>query len=267
MRKAFLVRPLQSALAAALVAAAGPAAPAEAQENPFDTRVDVRMGERAFRAQCGRCHGRDARGNDETGAPDLTTGQFSRVSSDAGMFQVIREGIDGTAMIGVSPRASDQTVWQIVSYVNSLNLDPEDFDLPGDAGRGEQVYAGANCSTCHMIRGAGGRTGPDLSTVGSRLDPDEMTASLTDPNAEVAPRWWTMRIQRADGSTIEGLRMNEDTFTIRIMDEDENLWSFMKSEVRSFERVKTSTMPAAEDLTAGDVDDLVAYLFSLRRES
>lgn len=267
MRKAFFVWPLQAALAAALVAAAGPAAPAEAQENPFDTRVDVRMGERVFRAQCGRCHGRDARGNDETGAPDLTTGQFSRVSSDAGMFQVIREGIDGTAMIGISPRASDQTVWQIVSYVNSLNLDPGDFDLPGDPGRGEQVYAGADCSTCHMIGGEGGRTGPDLSTVGSRLDPDEMAASLTDPNAEVAPRWWTMRIDRADGSTIEGLRMNEDTFTIRIMDADENLWSFMKSDVRSFERIKTSTMPAVEDLTAGEVDDLVAYLFSLRREN
>ena len=118
-----------------------------------------------------------------------------------------------------------------------------------------------------MVRGEGGRTGPDLSTVGSRLDPDEITTSLSDPDAEVAPRWWTMRINRADGSTIEGLRMNEDTFTVRIMDNDENLWSFMKSEVRSLEQIKTSTMPAAEGLNASEMDDLVAYLFSLRRES
>ena len=267
MRKALFVGLIQAALVAALVVVAGPAAPAQAQENAFDTPIDVRMGERVFRAQCGRCHGRDGRGNDETGAPDLTTGQFSRVSSDAGMFDVIREGIDGTAMIGISPRASDQSVWQIVSYINSLNLDPADYDLPGDAGRGEQVYAGANCSTCHMVRGQGGRTGPDLSTVGSRLDPDEIATSLSDPDAEVAPRWWTMRINRADGSTIEGLRMNEDTFTVRIMDNDENLWSFMKSEVRSLEQIKTSTMPAAEGLNASEMDDLVAYLFSLRRES
>ncbi|MDE2906790.1 MAG: c-type cytochrome [Acidobacteriota bacterium] len=267
MRKALFVGLIQAALVAALVVVAGPAAPAQAQENAFDTPIDVRMGERVFRAQCGRCHGRDGRGNDETGAPDLTTGQFSRVSSDAGMFDVIRDGIDGTAMIGISPRASDQSVWQIVSYINSLNLDPADYDLPGDAGRGEQVYAGAACSTCHMVRGQGGRTGPDLSTVGSRLDPDEIATSLSDPDAEVAPRWWTMRINRADGSTIEGLRMNEDTFTVRIMDNDENLWSFMKSEVRSLEQIKTSTMPAAEGLNASEMDDLVAYLFSLRRES
>ena len=267
MRKALFVGLIQAALVAALVVVAGPAAPAQAQENTFDTLVDVRMGERVFRAQCGRCHGRDARGNDETGAPDLTTGQFSQASTDAGMFSVIRDGIENTAMIGISPRASDQSVWQIVSYINSLNLDPSDYDLPGDAARGEQVYAGANCSTCHMVRGEGGRTGPDLSTVGSRLDPDELATSLSDPDAEVAPRWWTMRIDRTDGSTIEGLRMNEDTFTVRIMDNDENLWSFMKSEVRSLEQIKTSTMPAAENLTASEVDDLVAYLFSLRRES
>ena len=267
MRKALIVGLTQAALVAALVVVAGPATPARAQENPFDTLIDVRMGERVFRAQCGRCHGRDALGNDETGAPDLTTGQFSRASTDAGMFSVIRDGIENTAMIGISPRASDQTVWQIVSYINSLNLDPADYDLPGDAARGAQVYAGADCSSCHMIGGEGGRTGPDLSTVGSRLDPDELASSLADPDAEVAPRWWTVRVNRADGSTVEGLRMNEDTFTVRIMDSDENLWSFMKSDARSLERIKTSTMPAAENLTASEVDDLVAYLFSLRRES
>ena len=267
MRKALFAVLVQAALVTALVVVAGPAAPAAAQENPYDTLVDVRMGERVFRARCGRCHGRDARGNDETGAPDLTTGQFSRASSDAGIFNVIRDGVDDTAMIGISPRTPDQTVWQIVSYINSLNLEPDDYDLPGDAARGEQVYAAADCASCHMIGGRGGRTGPDLSTVGSRLDPDELATSLTDPDAEVAPRWWTMRITRADGSTIEGLRMNEDTFTVRIMDDDENLWSFIKSEVRSSERITTSTMPRADNLTASEVDDLVAYLFSLRRES
>ena len=59
-----------------------------------------------------------------------------------------------------------------------------------------------------------------------------------------------------------------DGQTIRIIDKDENLWSFSKSEVRSYERIETSTMPSYEQmLTASEVDDLVAYLFSLRRES
>ena len=267
MRKALLIGLVQTALVAAMVVTGGTIAPASAQENPYDTTVDRTMGQRVFRAQCGRCHGRDAKGNDETGAPDLTSGGLE-ANTDQALFGVIREGIPNTAMIGISPRASDQTVWQIVSYINALNLDPSDYDLPGDVNRGRQVFSGkGNCANCHMVEGEGGRLGPDLSTVGSRLDPDQLRIALTDPNEEVAPRWWTMRITRADGSVLEGLRMNEDTFTVRIMDADENLWNFLKSEIRSSERIKTSTMPTADGLTAGEMDDLIAYVFSLRRES
>ena len=204
MRRALAVGLVQAVWAAGLVAGGGSAAPAAAQENPFTTSVDVRMGERLFRAQCGRCHGRDGTGNDETGAPDLTTGTFANASSDAGLFDVIRDGIDGTAMIGISPRASDQTVWQIISYVNSLNLDPEDYDLPGDVRAGRQIYAGkGNCANCHMVDGVGGRLGPDLSTVANRRDPDELRSDLLAPDEEVAPRWWTIRVTRADGSVVE----------------------------------------------------------------
>ena len=245
--------------------AAAPAAAQETEENPFAAAIDVRMGERMFRAQCGRCHGRDAMGNDETGAPDLTTGQFSRASTDAGMFGVIRNGIDNTAMIGISSRASDQAVWQIVSYINSLNFDPSDYNLPGDAARGAQVYEVQNCAQCHMVEGEGGRLGPDLTDIGGRMAPDEIQTALTDPSADVAPRWWTMRIVREDGSRVEGLRMDEDTFSVRIMDNDERLWHFLKSQARSVERVTDSTMPAVS-VSGSEFDDLVAYVFSLRKE-
>ena len=81
------------------------------------------------------------------------------------------------------------------------------------------------------------------------------------------PRWWTMRLTRENGSVLEGLRMGEDTFTVRIMDADENLWNFSKNELRSSETIKDSTMPAADSLSASELDDLIAYVFSLRRES
>ena len=103
--------------------------------------------------------------------------------------------------------------------------------------------------------------------LGARLTPDAIRLSLTDPDGAVAPRWWTVRVTRADGSVVEGPRMDEDTFTVRLLDANENLWHFVKSQVRSVELIKTSTMPAERDLTAGRLDDLVAYLFSLRLDS
>jgi putative heme-binding domain-containing protein len=242
--------------------------PAEAQENPFDTEVDERIGGRVFLAECGRCHGQDAKGNDETGAPDLTRGRLRTATTDAGLFQVIRDGIPGTAMIGIG-WAPEPTIWQIVAYVNTLRIDPGDYDLPGSVDRGRQIFDGkGNCASCHMVQGAGGRRGPDLSTVANRRKPEELKTDLADPDDTVEPRWWTLKVTRADGSLVEGLRMNEDTFTLRIMDAGENLWHFSKKEIRSLERIETSTMPSvAGSLTASEMDDLVAYLFSLRKES
>ena len=236
--------------------------------NLYDTGVDRRLGERYFQRQCSRCHGQDATGNDETGAPDLT-GTLSNASTSAGIFSVIREGITGTAMLPISAETPDASVWQLVTYIESLSTDPANIDLPGSARSGQQVYAGkGNCASCHMINGEGARQGPDLSRVGERRDPDELATDLTDPHEDVAPRWWTVKVTRQDGSVIEGLRMNEDTFTLRIIDQDENLWSFSKKEISSYERIEDSTMPSYEQtLTASEVDDLVAYLFSLRKES
>ena len=236
----------------------------ETTENPFTTRLDVRMGERLFRQQCGRCHGRDAKGG-ELG-PDLTSG-LQNASTDAGLFRVVREGLPNTQMIGISRSTTDQSVWMVVSYLNSLN-DTADVELPGSATAGMQLFNGkGNCASCHMVSGQGGRRGPDLTRVGNRRDPDELASDLTAPDEEVAPRWWTVRVTREDGSRVEGLRMNEDTFTLRLMDEDENLWSFSKGSIRSYERIETSIMPIVDDtLTTGEIENLVAYLFSLRRE-
>jgi len=252
------------ALATVCQTAAPAVAHAQDTENPYTTPLDIRMGQRVFEQQCGRCHGQDG-GGGELG-PDLTNG-FRNASTDEGLYNVVREGLPNTQMIGISRNASDQQVWMVVSYLNSLNT-TADVDLPGNVASGRQIFNGkGNCASCHMVDGEGGRRGPDLSAIGSRRDPDELMTSLRDPDEDVSPRWWTVRVTRENGSVVEGLRMNEDTFSLRIMDEQENLWSFLKSGIRSHERIKTSIMPSVDGLlTASEVDDVIAYLFSLKRE-
>ncbi len=246
----------------------GQSATAQDEGNLYNKGVDVRLGERYFQRQCSRCHGEDAKGNDETGAPDLTR-RLSNASTDAGIFKIIREGLTGTAMLPVSPNTPDPTVWQVVTYINSLRTDPANVDLAGSATAGQAIYGGkGGCNDCHMVGGQGGRQGPDLSRVGERRDPDELKSDLIDPHEEVAPRWWTIKANLHDGSIISGLRMNEDTFTLRIIDGNSDLWSLSKNQIRSFERIQDSTMPSyAQTLNESEIDDLVAYLFSLRKEN
>lgn len=269
----FTARPGAAALAAGLLGATlllvhpGPPVQAEDAGNLYNTAVDIRMGERYFERQCSRCHGFDAKGNDETGAPDLT-GRLNRASSHAGIFNVIREGVPGTAMLPVDPDVPDPTVWQLVAYIDSLRYDPSSVELAGDADAGRRLYNGkGDCASCHMIDGEGGRMGPNLSRIGENQTPDDLMNALVEPDDEVDPRWWRLRVTGSDGETREGFRMNEDSFSLRIMDSEEQLWSFDKKAIESFERIEASTMPSyAGRMSEDELDDLVAYLFSLRRE-
>ena len=233
----------------------------------YNTAVDIRMGNRYFERQCSRCHGFDAKGNDETGAPDLT-GTLRRASSDAGIFNIIREGIPGTAMLPVAADVPDPTVWQLVAYINPLRYDPASVDLAGNADSGADLFGGkGECSSCHMVNGQGGRLGPDLSRVGEDQTPEDLLNSMLNPDAEVAPRWWTIQVAGEDGEVREGFRMNEDSFSLRIMDADATLWPFQTRDLESYERSEKSTMPGyGHALSDGALDDLLAHLFSLRRE-
>ena len=259
----------RSLLSATLIAAAAAGPGAQEVENPFSDGVDRRAGEASFRVHCSLCHGYDAQGGGETNGPDLTTGRFRHTSTLAGLFNVIRNGVEGTAMLGINPDAPDRVVWQIITYLDTLTPNPTDVDLPGDAAAGQVLFSGkGNCAACHMVNGRGGRLGPDLSRVAERRDPDELRADLLDPDAEVEPRWWTVTATVRGGAAVEGLRMSEDTFTLRLIDADERLWSFSKGELRSYERSKASTMPSVRGtLSDSEVDDLITYLFTLRKES
>ena len=155
-----------------------------------------------------------------------------------------------------------------MAYLRSINQRPENVFLPGDVASGERLYADkGECTSCHMLGGMGGLQGPDLTAVGERRSPAELRADLLDPDHEVEPRWWSVKVTYDDGQMLEGIRMNEDTYSYRLLDADENLWSVSKRDLRDSERIESSTMPSYEDrLTNDEVDDLVAYLYSLRRE-
>jgi len=239
----------------------------DADNNPYTSRIDIRTGRRLFRAQCSTCHGLNAAGGNESAGPDLTTGQFRHADSDAGLFRVIRDGVRSTSMLGLGADANDQSIWQLVTYLRSLDVTAGGTPS-GSSAAGQQLFTGkGNCARCHMVNGRGQRIGPDLSFVGDRRALADLETDLVDPDAELLPRWWTMRAVGPGGQVVEGLRMDEDTFTFRIMDAEENLRAFSKYSDWTYERIQQSTMPDyAETLTADERNDLVAYLFSLRSE-
>jgi len=69
-----------------------------------------------------------------------------------------------------------------------------------------------------------------------------------------------------DGTGVSGLRMNEGTYSVRILDEDNRMWSFQKRDLRESERIENSSMPSyTETLSDDELVDVVAYLYGLTR--
>jgi hypothetical protein len=74
-----------------------------------------------------------------------------------------------------------------------------------------------------------------------------------------------VRIVTRDGRTIRGRRLNEDIYTVQLIDDQERLISLDKTDIREFELAKTSPMPPATRTLGGEeLADVLAYLLSLR---
>ena len=74
-----------------------------------------------------------------------------------------------------------------------------------------------------------------------------------------------MRVVTKSGETIDGRRLNEDTYTVQLLDTRGRLRSLAKSDLRTLTYATTSPMPSyASRLTADEIADLVGFLASLR---
>jgi putative heme-binding domain-containing protein len=136
----------------------------------------------------------------------------------------------------------------------------------GDATRGKALFEGkGQCTTCHRVNGRGPRIGPDLSEVGATRPLPELHQALLEPNATMRAGNRFFQVVTKDGQTINGRLMNQDSFSIQLLDSNERLVSLPKSDLKEYGFVRTSPMPSAQGkLSLQEVDDLVGYLVTLK---
>ena len=223
--------------------------------------AQVELGFRLYNTNCITCHGPDG---DSVPGINLRKGQFRRIASDADLDRLIQTGIPGTAM--PSGRYTTLELAGLVAYVRSMRESGALASPKGDALRGQAIFEGkGNCTSCHRVNGKGSRLGPDLSDLGAFRAPDALLRSLVDPNGSGLPVNRFVRAVDRNGKVITGRRLNEDTYTVQLIDTAEHLVSLTKSDLREYTVLKTSSMPSFKDtLTSAELDDIVAYLRSLK---
>ena len=238
------------------------AAPAAAQEHAGQySQADINFGMRVYGETCVACHGPDG---DAVDGVNFRTGQLRAASSDFELTAVILNGIPDTAMPPGDYNQSEVT--GLIAYLRTMgSFDPSDV-LVGDADRGRELYDGAgDCARCHRIGSEGSRTGPNLSDIGAIRTAGMLAATLVDPTGAMLPINRPVRIVTSDGTLVTGRRLNEDTYTVQIISQDERLLSLDKADLREFTVLATSTMPSYEEtLTEQERADVLAYLLTLR---
>ena len=225
--------------------------------------VEVEAGSRLFQANCTGCHGPEG---DGVPGINFSKGQYRRVSSDDELLRVIVRGIPGTPMPPSSFSEGQATT--VVAYLRTMAASSGAAGSPstGDVRRGKAIFDGkGQCATCHSVNGAGVRSGPPLTEIGTFRRAIELEQSLVNPDAEIRPENRSVRIVTRDGATITGRLFNQDTFTVQLLDPGERMVLYEKANLREVTVLKTSPMPSYRDkLTAQELGDVVAYLSTLR---
>ena len=222
------------------------------------------QGRQFYLGHCAHCHGPDGEGGRGV---NLTTGQYRLSRTDDDLLRVIQTGVPGTEMPPSRLPVAD--IRLLVTWVRSLGAAGALEKAAGDASAGALVYRNTGCARCHSIQvnggqAKGGSLGPALDSIGLRRSLKFLRDSLVTPDAYIAREYVGTTAQTKAGQLFRGLRLNEDDYSLQLRDADERLHSFRKSSLAEYQRLDSSLMPSYGKLSPTDLNNLIAYLSSLR---
>ena len=225
--------------------------------------ADLDRGKRLFQNNCAVCHGFDGMGG---AGPSLASAKLHRAPDNAALIELITNGIEDQGM-PPSWHLLPNGPKLIAAYVRTLGA-VQQTPVHGDTEHGRVVYRNAGCAGCHIISGEGTGIGPELSGVALRRTSALIRRTILHPDSSLPQGFVMVRLQARGEPEMTGLRVNEDSFTIQLKDARGHFRSFEKGKLVTFERQPGKTlMPSyADSLTNSDLDDLVAWLTTLRAE-
>ncbi|HET7697113.1 MAG TPA: neutral/alkaline non-lysosomal ceramidase N-terminal domain-containing protein [Vicinamibacterales bacterium] len=133
--------------------------------------------------------------------------------------------------------------------------------MPGNAERGEQVFARV-CSTCHQYRGAHGAAyGPDLGEVRNRL-PAALMLDILLPNHSIADRYEVWSVDLVDGTATGGVVASETGSSITVAQPGGAQTTIPRDRIQSMRVADISGMPEGleDQIDPQQMADLIAFL-------
>ena len=198
------------------------------------------------------------RGLPKTGLPDVAAKTGLRVAREGG-----RKEPD--LVLALSRSASVAPEEQSLSPAELQQL-AATMMAQGDPARGEKVYRRAElgCLTCHSIGGAGGKVGPDMTSIGASAPADYLIESVLFPNAKIKEGFHSIQIETSDDQDLSGILVRETGAELVLRNAQNQEISIPKSKIKSRAN-GLSLMPSGlvDNLSTGERMDLFRFLAEL----
>lgn len=195
----------------------------------------------------------------EQGLPEVAAKAGMRVAREGG-----RDDIDLVVAFAKAGGLSADTTALTGEVIKELATKAA---AKGNPARGEAVYRRSelNCVTCHAIGGAGGRVGPDLTSIGASAPPDYLVEAMLLPSAKIKEGYPSVNIETKDDQSLSGTLARETPEEVVLRTATGAEVSVAKPNIASRQNGKISLMPTGllEGLAEGDKLDLIAFLSSL----
>ena len=137
----------------------------------------------------------------------------------------------------------------------------------GDPARGERVYRRTEmgCVLCHSIGGAGGKVGPDMTSIGASAPMDYLVESLLLPNSKIKEGFHGLTIETKDDLEYSGILVRESGQEVILRNALNQEVSVAKNNIRKRANAQSSLMPAGllDTLPEADRNDLISFLSRL----
>ncbi len=232
-------------------------------KKPKQSNQELAAGRQTFESSCAPCHGLNGKGGER--APDIATRPEIVRLSDNETLKVLRNGI---LQKGMPPFAAlgPAKLSDVLNYLRSLQGKSKALTLMASSEEGKNIFTGkGRCSQCHMIHGAGGFLGPDLSDYGASHTADDVRSAIVSAEKRPGFRKGLAKATTEDGRQISGLVRNEDNFSVQLQALDGTFRLLEKSNVSELTFDSAPLMPDnyGSSLSKSELDQLVGYLLSV----
>ncbi len=150
--------------------------------------------------------------------------------------------------------------------LDSLKKDLHRVDSGRTFIRGKKLSE-ALCSTCHLFNGKGGAIGPDLTSVGNKMNAEALLLEVLDPSRVISEQHASSELLLSNGTRLVGREVGSDDKVLRFAvnpNNPEEIKEIKKEDIISRKKSDISMMPKGllNVLQKEEILDLFMYLLS-----